>query len=133
MRAEIKILAKEERKRQQEAIEEVLLQAPVICATLSGVLSHQMKDLKFDVTVIDEAAQVHGSSYLNLLPKLMPNPRGYLFLTQQSYICGFSVLVSLKNYNSSLLDSCHQKFKIQAKLGFLMNGQNLYNLCLCWV
>ena len=62
LRTEIRALAKEERKRQQKAMDEVLSQAPVICATLTGVLGRQVDNLSFDVSVVDEAAQVCPSS-----------------------------------------------------------------------
>ncbi|GMH45218.1 hypothetical protein BSKO_13175 [Bryopsis sp. KO-2023] len=57
IRQELKVLAKEERQRQQKAVEEVLGNAQVVCATLSGVLGRHAKGLSFDVVVIDEAAQ----------------------------------------------------------------------------
>jgi len=59
IRAELKLLVKEERKREDKAIEEVLSAAKVICCTLSGIGSFVMGKLKkdFDVVFIDEAAQ----------------------------------------------------------------------------
>ena len=55
-------LSKEERQRQQKAVEEVLKHASVVCATLTGVATFQLRDLVFDVTVVDEAAQVKNHS-----------------------------------------------------------------------
>jgi superfamily I DNA and/or RNA helicase len=51
-------LAKEERQRQQKAVEEVLQNATVICSTLAATLSRNMAALTFDLAVVDEAAQV---------------------------------------------------------------------------
>ena len=36
---------------------QVMAGAAVVCCTLSGVLSQHMRDMTFDVTVVDEAAQ----------------------------------------------------------------------------
>ena len=58
LRAEVRALAKEERKRQQLAVGEVLSHARVVCATLTGVLARDIAPLKFDLVVVDEAAQV---------------------------------------------------------------------------
>jgi ATP-dependent RNA/DNA helicase IGHMBP2 len=58
LRGEIKTLAKEERQRQQKAVEEVLQNATVICSTLAATLSRNMAALTFDLAVVDEAAQV---------------------------------------------------------------------------
>lgn len=58
LRAEIRNLAKEERRRQQRAVGEVLSHAKVVCATLTGVLSRDVAPLQFDLVVVDEAAQV---------------------------------------------------------------------------
>ncbi|KAF8070908.1 Ighmbp2 [Scenedesmus sp. PABB004] len=57
IRGELRALAKEERKRQQKALQEVLDGAQVLCCTLSGALHPQLAGQAFDVTVIDEAAQ----------------------------------------------------------------------------
>ncbi len=58
IRKELRRLGKEEKQRQQKAINAVLNNASVICATLTGVGSRQLEKLPpFDVVVIDEAAQ----------------------------------------------------------------------------
>ncbi|KAK9834338.1 hypothetical protein WJX81_008466 [Elliptochloris bilobata] len=57
LRSELRTLAKEERSRQQKAIAEVLGRAAVVCATLTGTLSYELRDVAFDVAVVDEAAQ----------------------------------------------------------------------------
>ncbi|KAF6264977.1 P-loop containing nucleoside triphosphate hydrolase protein [Scenedesmus sp. NREL 46B-D3] len=57
VRAELRQLAKEERQRQQKALQEVLDGAQVMCCTLSGALHPQLHGHAFDVAVIDEAAQ----------------------------------------------------------------------------
>ena len=40
---------------------EVLHGAAVVCTTLTGALMRDLRDLEFDVVVIDEAAQVGNS------------------------------------------------------------------------
>eukprot|EP00775_Hariotina_reticulata_P006215 gene6215-6451_t len=57
IRAELRQLAKEEKQRQQKAVQEVLDGAQVMCCTLSGALHPQLSGQVFDVVVIDEAAQ----------------------------------------------------------------------------
>ena len=58
LRGELRGLVKEEKQRQQKAVEEVLKHADVVCATLTGVQGYNLRDLAFDVAVVDEAAQV---------------------------------------------------------------------------
>lgn len=60
LRGELRALQKEERQRQQRAVDEVMKKAAVVCATLSGALMRELRPLQFDVAVIDEAAQVHN-------------------------------------------------------------------------
>lgn len=57
VRKELRILGKEERARQKEAMKDVVNGARVVCSTLSGALSGTLKFQDFDVVVIDEAAQ----------------------------------------------------------------------------
>lgn len=57
LRQELRQLSKEERKRQERAVEEVLKGAQVVCTTLTGVGQRQLERLAFDVVAIDEAAQ----------------------------------------------------------------------------
>ena len=42
-------------------MDEVLNKAAVVCATLSGALMRELRPLRFDLAVIDEAAQVQPS------------------------------------------------------------------------
>lgn len=58
LRGELKLLAKEERSRQQKAVGECLARAGVVCATLTGCLSRDLAPRDFDLAVVDEAAQV---------------------------------------------------------------------------
>lgn len=58
IRSELRSLLKEEKQRQQRAVEEVLKHASVVCATLTGVAGYSLRDTPFHVTVVDEAAQV---------------------------------------------------------------------------
>ncbi|TVU46299.1 hypothetical protein EJB05_05825 [Eragrostis curvula] len=57
IRKELKTLAKEERKRQQLAITDVLKNADVVLTTLTGASSKKLNGITFDLVVIDEAAQ----------------------------------------------------------------------------
>ena len=61
LRSELRSLSKEEKQRQQKAVEEVLKHGSVVCATLTGVATFHLRDLTFDVTVVDEAAQASSS------------------------------------------------------------------------
>lgn len=57
IRKELKTLAKEERKRQQLAVTDVLKNADVVLATLTGASSRKLDSMTFDLVIIDEAAQ----------------------------------------------------------------------------
>ncbi|KAJ3695694.1 hypothetical protein LUZ60_001071 [Juncus effusus] len=57
IRKELRILTKEERKRQQLAIDDVIKNADVVLTTLTGASSRQLDGRSFDLVVIDEAAQ----------------------------------------------------------------------------
>ncbi|CAG9467345.1 unnamed protein product [Pedinophyceae sp. YPF-701] len=57
LQAELRRLAREERKRQEAAVEEVLRKADVVCCTLTGLHVRHMRNLVFDVCIVDEAAQ----------------------------------------------------------------------------
>ncbi|XP_066370022.1 uncharacterized protein [Miscanthus floridulus] len=57
IRKELKTLAKEERKRQQLAVTDVLKNADVVLTTLTGASSKKLNGITFDLVVIDEAAQ----------------------------------------------------------------------------
>lgn len=62
LRAELRQLQKEERKRQDRAVTEVIRAAQVVCATLTGALGRNLEgnNGRFDVVYIDEAAQVRA-------------------------------------------------------------------------
>lgn len=57
IRKELKILSKEERKRQQLAIGDVLKTSDVVLTTLTGAASRKLDNITFDLVIIDEAAQ----------------------------------------------------------------------------
>ncbi|CAA6659123.1 unnamed protein product [Spirodela intermedia] len=57
IRKELKTLAKEERKRQQLAITDVLKNSDVVLTTLTGASSRKLDSMTFDLVIIDEAAQ----------------------------------------------------------------------------
>ncbi|XVE75645.1 hypothetical protein DITRI_Ditri12bG0109700 [Diplodiscus trichospermus] len=54
---ELRTLSKEERKRQQLAVTDVIKDADVILTTLTGAFSRKLDNTTFDLVVIDEAAQ----------------------------------------------------------------------------
>ncbi|XP_050229045.1 uncharacterized protein LOC126678192 isoform X1 [Mercurialis annua] len=54
---ELRTLSKEERKRQQLAVTDVLKNADVVLTTLTGALSRKLDSTSFDLVIIDEAAQ----------------------------------------------------------------------------
>lgn len=57
IRRELKALSKEERKRQQLAVTDVIKNADVVLSTLTGSLSRKLDGTSFDLVIIDEAAQ----------------------------------------------------------------------------
>ncbi|KAK9081689.1 hypothetical protein Syun_030907 [Stephania yunnanensis] len=57
IKKELRTLSKEERKRQQLAIADVIKGADVILTTLTGASSKKLENTSFDLVVIDEAAQ----------------------------------------------------------------------------
>ncbi|XP_016565072.1 DNA-binding protein SMUBP-2 isoform X7 [Capsicum annuum] len=57
IRRELKSLSREERKRQQLAVADVIKNADVVLTTLTGALTKKLDGLSFDVIIIDEAAQ----------------------------------------------------------------------------
>ncbi|CAI5513333.1 unnamed protein product, partial [Closterium sp. Naga37s-1] len=54
---DLRRLGKEERQRQQRAVQDVLKDSNVVLTTLTGSLSRHLEPLTFDLVVIDEAAQ----------------------------------------------------------------------------
>ncbi|XP_065857035.1 uncharacterized protein [Euphorbia lathyris] len=54
---ELRTLSKEERKRQQLAVADVIKNSNVVLTTLTGALSHKLDNISFDLVIIDEAAQ----------------------------------------------------------------------------
>ena len=57
IRKELKILSKEERKRQVLAVADVIKSADVVLTTLTGALTRKLEGTSFDLVIIDEAAQ----------------------------------------------------------------------------
>ena len=53
---ELRTLSKEERKRQQLAVTDVIKDSDVILTTLTGAFSRQLDNTTFDLVIIDEAA-----------------------------------------------------------------------------
>ncbi|BBH07366.1 DNA-binding protein, putative [Prunus dulcis] len=54
---ELRTLSKEERKRQQLAVTDVIKNADVVLTTLTGASSRKLDNTSFDLVIIDEAAQ----------------------------------------------------------------------------
>ncbi|KAF3442575.1 hypothetical protein FNV43_RR16491 [Rhamnella rubrinervis] len=54
---ELRSLSKEERKRQQLAVTDVIKSADVVLTTLTGACSRKLENTSFDLVIIDEAAQ----------------------------------------------------------------------------
>ena len=54
---ELRTLSKEERKRQQLAVTDVIKSDDVILTTLIGAFSKKLNNTSFDLVIIDEAAQ----------------------------------------------------------------------------
>ncbi|XP_074582927.1 uncharacterized protein LOC141839147 [Curcuma longa] len=57
IKKELRTLAKEERKRQQLAVSDVIKNADVVLTTLTGAFSRKLESITFDLVIIDEAAQ----------------------------------------------------------------------------
>ncbi|KAL3533834.1 hypothetical protein ACH5RR_007355 [Cinchona calisaya] len=57
IRRELKALSKEQHKRQQLAVTDVIKNADVVLTTLTGSLSKKLEGTSFDSVIIDEAAQ----------------------------------------------------------------------------
>lgn len=68
IRKELRLLAKEEKKRQQLAVADVIKGADVVLATLTGAFSRKLDNCSFDLVIIDEAAQaLEVTCWLGLL------------------------------------------------------------------
>ncbi|KAG6771306.1 hypothetical protein POTOM_022654 [Populus tomentosa] len=68
---ELRTLSKEERKRQQLAVIDVIKNADVVLTTLTGAFSHKLNTTSFDLVIIDEAAQaLEITCWLALLKEL---------------------------------------------------------------
>ncbi|XP_038973005.1 DNA-binding protein SMUBP-2 isoform X2 [Phoenix dactylifera] len=57
IRKELRTLAREERKRQQLAVTDVIKNADVVLTTLTGAFTRKLESSAFDLVIIDEAAQ----------------------------------------------------------------------------
>ena len=68
---ELRTLSKEERKRQQLAVTDVIKNADVVLTTLTGALSHKLDNTSFDLVIIDEAAQAREIACWIALLKVM--------------------------------------------------------------
>lgn len=57
IRKELRTLSKEEKKRQQLAVTDVIKNSDVVLTTLTGASSYKLDSTSFDLVIIDEAAQ----------------------------------------------------------------------------
>lgn len=65
---ELRALSKEERKRQQLAVTDVIKNADIVLTTLTGAFSRKLENSSFDLVIIDEAAQaLEVASWIALL------------------------------------------------------------------
>ena len=86
IRKELKTLSKEERKRQQLAVTDVLKNADVVLTTLTGSLSRKLDGFSFDLVIIDEAAQALEIACWIALLKVSTNKRLADTLRKNMYI-----------------------------------------------
>jgi superfamily I DNA and/or RNA helicase len=87
IRKELRTLAKEEKKRQQLAVADVIKNADVVLTTLTGAFSRKLDNYSFDLVVIDEAAQaLEVACWIALLK--VQNPNQFIFT-----FCGFLFIV----------------------------------------
>jgi superfamily I DNA and/or RNA helicase len=59
---ELKLLRKEARKREEAVVDSILKSRDVILATCVGASNRLLRDIPFDMVIIDEAAQVSFAS-----------------------------------------------------------------------
>jgi len=74
---ELRILSREERKRQQLAVTDVIKTSDVILTTLIGASSKKLGNTSFDLVIIDEAAQALEVACWIPLLKVMLMPTHY--------------------------------------------------------
>lgn len=101
LRSELRSLSKEEKQRQQKAVQEVLKHASVVCSTLTGVATFQLRDLTFNLTVVDEAAQV--SDAIQRVTTHFPDS---IQLTRQQWLLTVSLAPIVDGKLPLLCNSC---------------------------
>lgn len=74
---ELRTLSKEERKRQQLAVTDVIKNADVVLTTLTGASSHKLDNTSFDLVIIDEAAQALEIACWMALLKVTVDTKAY--------------------------------------------------------
>lgn len=74
---ELRTLSKEERKRQQLAVTDVIKNADVVLTTLTGASSRKLDNTSFDLVIIDEAAQALEIACWMALLKVTVNTEAY--------------------------------------------------------
>lgn len=83
IRKELRILSKEERKRQQLAVTDVIKNSSVVLATLTGSSSRKLDGISFDLVIIDEAAQaLEIACWISLLKVTKQNLFFFFFFCQ---------------------------------------------------
>lgn len=62
LRGELRLLRKELQEREQKTIDDIIRDCDVIFCTNSGAADRMIRDIQFDVVIIDEAAQAQEAS-----------------------------------------------------------------------
>jgi superfamily I DNA and/or RNA helicase len=75
---ELRTLSREERKRQQLAVTDVIKTADVILTTLIGAFTKKLDRTSFDLVIIDEAAQALEVACWIPLLKVMLKSKHYI-------------------------------------------------------
>lgn len=79
---ELRTLSKEERKRQQLAVIDVIKSADVVLTTLIGAFTKKLDSTSFDLVIIDEAAQaLEIACWIPLLKVMLNSLHSMLVIT----------------------------------------------------
>lgn len=107
IRKELKILAKEEKKRQKLAVEDVIKHADVVLTTLTGAFSRKLETRTFDLVIIDEAAQALEVACWMALLKVC-HQLIMMFIAYQHAFCSTYILFKvIPPFGSQLFTICY--------------------------
>lgn len=87
---ELRSLSKEERKRQQLAVTDVIKNADIVLTTLTGALTHKLDNTTFDLVIIDEAAQALEIACWIAILKVLYRISMQIFVS--AYVCVFECI-----------------------------------------